>query len=400
MSAIEYDVQRIRARFPALAEGAAHFDGPGGTQTPDVVAQAVAGTLLAAVSNRGDVTRSEQRAESIVADCRAAIGELVGTDPGGVIFGRSATAITYDLSRALAQTWGPGDEVVVSRLDHDSNIRPWVQAAERAGATVRWAELDVATGDQGVEHFAAVIGPRTRLVAMTGASNLIGTMPPVREVAGLAHDVGALLWVDGVHSTAHVLPDREGLGADFWSCSPYKFLGPHCGTVSADPALLETLRMDKLLPSSDAVPERFELGTLPYELMAGVTAAVDLLADLVPAEGNRRARLEASYAALHAHESRLRERMEAGIREIPGAQVYSNAEHRTPTMLFTFEGHDSPDVRRHLASRGVNAPASHFYAIELSRVLGLGDEGGVRVGLAPYTDDSDVDRLLEGLATL
>lgn len=400
MSTIAYDVGRVRARFPALAEGAAHFDGPGGTQTPDVVAQAVADTLLAAVSNRGDVTRSEQRAEMIVTACRSAIGDLVGTDPAGVIFGRSATAITYDLSRALAQTWGPGDEVVVSRLDHDSNIRPWVQAAERAGATVRWAELDVTTGEQAADHFASVITERTRLVAMTGASNLIGTMPPVREVADLAHDVGALLWVDGVHSSAHVLPDRVGLGADFWSCSPYKFLGPHCGTVSADPALLETLRMDKLLPSTDAVPERFELGTLPYELMAGTTAAVDFLAELVPAEGDRRSRLEASYAALHAHESRLRERMEAGIRALPGVQVYSNAEHRTPTMLFTVEGHDPQDVRHHLAGRGVNAPASHFYAIELSRALGLGDAGGVRVGLAPYTDDSDVDRLLDGLAAL
>lgn len=400
MSTTEYHVRRIRARFPALAEGAAHFDGPGGTQTPDVVAQAVADALLAAVSNRGEVSRSEQRAEEIVAACRAAIGDLVGTEPGGVIFGRSTTAITYDLSRALARTWGRGDEVVVSRLDHDSNIRPWVQAAQAVGATVRWAELDATTGEQGVEHFASVITERTRLVAMTGASNLIGTIPPVRAVAAITHDVGALLWVDGVHSSAHVLPDRVGLGADFWSCSPYKFLGPHCGTVSADPALLETLRMDKLLPSTDAVPERFELGTLPYELMAGTTAAVDFLAELVPAEGDRRARLEASYAALHAHESRLRERMEAGIRAVPGARVFSDAADRTPTMLFTIEGRDPQDVRRHLAERGVNAPASHFYAIELSRALGLGDEGGVRVGLAPYTDDEDVDRLLEGLHSL
>ena len=396
----DYDVQRVRAHFPALSEGAAHFDGPGGTQTPDVVAQAVADTLLAAVSNRGDVTRSERRAEEIVWACRAAIGDLVGTDPGGVIFGRSATAITYDLSRALAQTWGPGDEVVVSRLDHDSNIRPWVQAAERVGATVRWADLDVTTGDQGVDHFAAVVTERTRLVAMTGASNLIGTIPPVREVADLAHKVGALLWVDGVHSTAHVLPDPAALGADFWSCSPYKFLGPHCGTVCADPALLETLRMDKLLPSTDAVPERFELGTLPYELMAGVTAAVDLLADLVPGSGDRRSRLVASYAVLHEHESRLRARLEDGIRALPGVRVYSNAEHRTPTLLFTIDGHDPQAVRRHLAERGVNAPASHFYAIECSRALGLGDEGGVRVGLAPYTDDEDVDRLLAGLREL
>lgn len=396
----EYDVQTIRAQVPALSEGAAHFDGPGGTQTPAVVARAVAGTLLSAVSNRGTVTSSERRAEEIVTACRAAVGDLVGSDPHGVVFGRSATALTYDLSRALAATWGAGDEVVVSRLDHDSNIRPWVQAAERAGAEVRWADFDPETGEQGLEHFAAVVTERTRLVAMTGASNLIGTIPPVREVADLVHEVGGLLWVDGVHSTAHLLPDREGVGADFWSCSPYKFLGPHCGTVSADPALLETLRMDKLLPSSNEVPERFELGTLPYELMAGTTAAVDVLAGLVPAGGNRRERLVASYAALHGYEAALLGRLEAGIRELPGARVYSNAAKRTPTLLFTVAGHDPQQIRAHLAERQVNAPASHFYALECSRRLGLGDEGAVRVGLAPYTDDADVDRLLAGLREL
>ncbi|GAA3602605.1 cysteine desulfurase-like protein [Marihabitans asiaticum] len=396
----EYDVQRVRAEVPALAEGLAHFDGPGGTQTPFAVGRAVADTLLSAVSNRGTVTPSERRAEEIVAACRSAIGDLVGTDPGGVIFGRSATALTYDLSRALASTWGAGDEVVVSRLDHDSNVRPWVQAVERAGATVRWADFDPATGEQGLEHFAAVIGERTRLVALTGASNLIGTIPPVRAVADLAHEVGGLVWVDGVHSSAHRLPDREGVGADFWSCSPYKFLGPHCGTVSADPALLETLRMDKLVPSSDAVPERFELGTLPYELMAGATAAVNFLADLVPAEGNRRERLRASYAALHDHESVLLARLDTGLREVPGVRVYSNAAERTPTLLFTIDGRDPQAIREHLAARGVAAPASHFYAIECSRRLGLGDGGGVRVGLAPYTDGSDVDRLLDGLREL
>ena len=398
-----YDVQRIRSHFPSLVQGLAHFDGPGGTQTPDVVADAIAATLVSSISNRGAVTSSERRAEEVVAGCRAAIGDLVGTDPRGVIFGRSATAITYDLSRALASTWGPGDEVVVSRLDHDSNIRPWVQAAERAGATVRWAELDPATGDQRLEHFEAVVTQRTRLVAMTAASNLVGTIPPVAEVSALAHGVGALLWVDGVHSSAHRLPDRTGLGADFWACSPYKFLGPHSGTVSADPALLETLHMDKLLPSSDVVPERFELGTLPYELMAGVTAAIDFLADLAPGDGaeeSRRARLQRSFAALHEHESALLARLEPALRELPGVSLRSGAPDRTPTLLVTFEGRDPQDVRAHLAQRGVAAPAGHFYAIELSRALGLGETGGVRIGLAPYTDDSDVDRLLEGLREL
>ena len=179
------------------------------------------------------------------------------------MFGRSATSLTYDLARALAKDWGPGDEVVVTRLDHDANIRPWVHAAEAAGATVRWVDFDPATGELSADAVAAVLTDRTRLVATTGASNLIGTRTPVCRVADLAHEVGALHWVDGVHATAHASVDLAALRADFWTCSPYKFMGPHCGVLAADPALLETLHPDKLLPSTDAVPERFELGTLP-----------------------------------------------------------------------------------------------------------------------------------------
>ena len=275
-----YDVASVRAHFPALAEGAAHFDGPGGSQTPDVVARAVADTLTSAISNRGSVTASERRAEQVVTDCRAALADLLGADPRGIVFGRSATALTYDLARALAKDWGPGDEVVVTRLDHDANIRPWVHAAEAAGATVRWVDFDPATGELSADAVAAVLSDRTRLVATTGASNLIGTRTPVCRVADLAHEVGALHWVDGVHATAHASVDLVALRADFWTCSPYKFMGPHCGVLAADPALLETLHPDKLLPSTDAVPERFELGTLPYELMAGTTAAVDFIASL------------------------------------------------------------------------------------------------------------------------
>jgi cysteine desulfurase family protein (TIGR01976 family) len=399
-----YDVDAIRARFPALREGAAHFDGPGGTQTPDVVAQAVADTLTAAIANRGHVTPAEQRAERVVVDCRAALGDLLGVDARAVVFGRSATQLTYDLSRALAKTWAPGDEVVVSRLDHDSNVRPWLQAAESVGATLRWADFDPATGTQLEEHFAPVVTPRTRLVAMTAASNLIGTRPPVRSVSHLVHGVGALLWVDGVHATAHDSVDVGALGADFWTCSPYKLLGPHCGVVAAaDPGLLDGLHPDKLLPSTDEVPERFELGTLPYELMAGTTAAVDFIAALAgPGEpdASRRDRILASYAALHEHEERLRTRLEEAVRAMPGVRVYSNAERRTPTLLFTIDGHDPQQVRRALAEVGINAPAGHFYAVECSRHLGLGDEGGVRVGLAPYTDDEDIDRLIAALDDL
>ena len=401
---MSYDVARIRSHFPALAgpDAAAHFDGPGGSQVPDVVGAAVAATLTSAISNRGTVTATERRAADVVATCRTALADLLAADPRGVVFGRSATALTYDLARALAKTWGPGDEVVVTRLDHDSNIRPWVQVAEAAGATIRWADFDPATGELMADDVEAVLSERTRLVATTAASNLIGTRPPTRQISDAAHAVGALHWVDGVHSTPHALVDVDHLGADVWTCSPYKFLGPHCGVLAADPDLLETLRPAKLAPSSDAVPERFELGTLPYELMAGVTAAVDFLAGLGDLDRpvtpeDRRTRLTASMAALGAHEEALLARLEPELRALPGVTVHSNAGRRTPTLLFTAEAHEPAAIYGALAERAVNAPASHFYALEASRHLGLGDTGGVRIGLAPYTDESDVDRLLDGL---
>ncbi len=411
------DVASVRAHFPALTEGAAHFDGPGGSQTPDVVARAVADTLTSAISNRGTVTASERRAEQVVTDCRSALADLLGADPRGIVFGRSATSLTYDLARALAKGWGPDDEVVVTRLDHDANIRPWVQAAEAVGAAVRWVDFDPVTGELSADAVAAVLSERTRLVATTGASNLIGTRTPVCRVADLAHEVGALHWVDGVHATAHASVDLTALRADFWTCSPYKFMGPHCGVLAADPSLLETLHPDKLLPSTDAVPERFELGTLPYELMAGTTAAVDFNASLADGAGadtapaatplgqgvaavGRRERIELGMKAVHAHERVLLDELEPAVRALPGVTVHSNARSRTPTLLFTVGGRDPQEVRGRLAERGVNAPAGHFYAIECSRHLGLGDAGGVRVGLAPYTSADDVDRLVTALADI
>jgi cysteine desulfurase family protein (TIGR01976 family) len=392
-----YDVAAVRAHFPALQAGIAHFDGPGGTQVPDTVARAVAETLTSPIANRGRVTAAERLADDVVRGARQAVADLLGADPRGVLFGRSATQLTFDVSRALAAGWGPGDEVVVSRLDHDANVRPWVIAAEAAGATVRWAAFDPATGELTADDVAEVLTERTRLVAVTGASNLIGTRPPVAEIAALVHGMGALLAVDGVHLTAHASIDVAALGADLYTCSPYKFLGPHCGTLTADPALLESLTPAKLLPSSNDVPERFELGTLPYELLAGTTAAIDFLADLAPAGGTRRERLIAAMTMLEAYEDDLREHLEAGLTALPGVRLWSRAGHRTPTLLLTFDGRDAADAYRLLAERGVNAPACSFYAIETSRWLGLGDAGGLRAGLAPYSDRDDVERLLTGL---
>src|SRR4051794_13064613 len=219
-----FDVASVRAHFPALADGAALFDGPGGSQVPDVVGRAVADTLTSAISNRGTTTASERRADAVVAGFRSAFADLLGADPRGIVYGRSATSLTYDVGRALAKQWGPGDEVVVTRLDHDSNIRPWVQLAHSVGATVRWVDFDAATGELSADAVAAVVSERTRLVATTAASNLIGTRPPVCRIADLAHEVGALHWVDGVHATAHASVDLAALRADVWTCSPYKFM--------------------------------------------------------------------------------------------------------------------------------------------------------------------------------
>jgi cysteine desulfurase family protein (TIGR01976 family) len=394
---MDLDVERVRAHFPALADGTAYFDGPGGSQTPRAVADAVASALVAGLSNRGSVTASERRADEIVVGARRAVADLLGADAGGVVFGRSMTQLTYDLSRSLALGWGPGDEVVVTRLDHDADIRPWVSAADRVGATVRWVDFDPGTAELAFDP--GVLSARTRLVAVTGASNLVGTRPDLPAIAAAVHEAGALLFVDGVHLTPHAPVAVGELGADFFVCSPYKFFGPHLGVLAAAPALLETVRPDKLLPSTDAVPERFELGTLPYELLAGTTAAVDFIASLASgsAGDDRRARVLASMLRVEQHEDRLFDRLLAGLDAIGGVTRFGRPARRTPTVLFEVEGRSGREVHEHLATRGVNAPASSFYALEASRRLGLGDGGAVRAGLAPYTSEQDVDRLLEAV---
>jgi cysteine desulfurase family protein (TIGR01976 family) len=378
-----YDVHELRRAFPGVDPDLARFDGPGGSLVPGVVADAVAGMLRAGVCQRGGPTAVGRLADDTVLSARTAIARHVGlSDPRGVVFGRSMTAVTFDMARTLSREWGPGDEVVVSRLDHDSNIRPWVVAAERAGATVRWLGFDPVTAE--LDDVRPLLADRTRLVAVTAASNLFGTRPDVAGVAAAAHEVGALVYVDAVHLAAHVPVDLGALGADLLACSPYKFFGPHLGAVAADPALLERLRPDKLLPSSDAVPERFELGTLPYELLAGVTAAVEFAETW-------------GMAAVAAHERALLDRLLDGLGRIERVTVHGRPARRTPTVLVNVDGLAPVVVSERLAARGVAAPAGSFYALEASRHAGLGDAGGVRVGLAAYTTADEVDRLLAAL---
>ncbi len=393
------ELDRLRSDFPALASGVAFFDAPGGTQTPSPVIEAIAAAMMAPLANRGHDNDAQRNAEYIVTEARQAMADFTGAEPSGVVFGRSATQLTFDFARTLARAWRPGDEVVVTRLDHDANIRPWLIVAQTVGATVRWVDFDPETAELDVEHLEGLLSARTRLVAVTGASNLLGTEPDLPQLAERVHRVGARLWVDAVHLAAHARLDVDALGADFLVCSPYKFLGPHHGVLVAAPELLATLRPDKLLPSSDAVPERFELGTLPYELLVGTTAAVNYLAQIGGDEGSRVERLTSSYALLHDHEDELRRHLEGGLAEL-GAVVYSRAGQRTSTVLFDLPAHPSRAVANRLAADRINAPAGSFYAIETSRHLGLGDQGAVRVGLAPYSSREDVDRLLFSLGAV
>ena len=395
---MSYDVNRIRSHFPSLNTGLAFFDGPGGSQVPDVVGAAIADAITKPISNRNTNTESEKNAEEIVLGFRKAVADLIDVDPGGVVYGRSWTQITYDFSRTIAKTWKTGDEVVVSRLDHDSNVRPWIQAAEAVGATVRWAEFDVATSELTVAAVEAVLSNKTKLVAISGAGNTIGTRPDLKAIGAAVHKVGALFYVDGVHLTPHAVISAKDMGADFFGFSFYKLMGPHCAAIAASPELLKTLNNDKLLPSTSNVPEKFEFGTLPYEIMAGAIAAIDFIAEMAPGAGKtRREKIVNSMKALEAYEEELLVYMEDAIKSLPGVTMYGHAKHRTPTLYFSFANHVSADIYKAMVAKKVNVPAHNFYALEVSRKLGLGDDGALRAGLAPYSTREDVDRLVGGL---
>jgi cysteine desulfurase family protein (TIGR01976 family) len=399
---VTFDVRRVRALYPALADGHAYLDGAAGTQVPQAVVDAVAGAYRQGIGNAGGAFPASARSDAIVAACRAAVADLAGGDPDGVVLGPNMTTLTYRLAAALAAGWRAGDEVVVSRLDHDANVRPWLQVAARHGATVRWAEVDLATGELPVEQFDALLTPRTRLVAVTAASNVLGTRPDVAAIAARAHAVGALTYVDGVHAAAHGPVDAAALGADLFATSAYKWSGPHVGAVVADPGLLATLRPDKLASSPDTVPERFERGTSPFADLAGVVAAVEHLASLdAAATGTRRQRLLASMAAAEAHELALFGVLLDGLESMAHVTTYGKAARRTATAYFTVAGMTPRAVAERLAARKVNVWNGHNYAWELTGALGIRDAGSaVRAGLVHYNDRGDVDRLLEAVAAL
>ena len=401
--ATTFDVARVRGSYPALADGHAYLDGAAGTQVPVPVIDAIAAAYRAGIGNIGGAFAASERSDAIVAEARRAVADLTGGAASGVVFGPSMTALTYRMSAALARGWAPGDEIVVSRLDHDANIRPWIQAAARAGAVVRWAEADLATGELPAAQYAELVGDRTRLVAVTAASNVLGTRPDVAAIAAVAHAAGALCYVDGVHATPHIPVDVSALGADFYATSAYKWAGPHVAAVVAGPALLETLWPDKLAPSADEVPARFERGTLPFADLAGVAAAVEHLASLAPGAasgGSRRERILASMTAVEEYEMALFARLLDGLGAMSHVTLYGKAARRAPTAFFTVPGLTPRKVASRLAARGVNVWNGDNYAYELCGALGLEPDGAVRAGLVHYNDASDVDRLLAGVGEL
>jgi cysteine desulfurase family protein (TIGR01976 family) len=394
-------VNEIRGQFPGLRPDHVHLDGAAGTQVPEPVIAAVQEGMRRAMANVGGAFETSRTSTEVVAEARRALADLVGGAPEGVVLGPNMTTVTFHLADALSRTWRAGDEVVVTSLDHDANIRPWRLAAERTGVTVRVADFDLDTGELPLSAVEEVLTDRTRLVAVTAASNAIGTRPDVPAIAALAHARGALIYVDGVHATAHVPVDVRGLGADFYACSSYKFCGPHTGAVIADPEVLAGLQPAKLAPAPDASPARFERGTSAFELLAGVRAAIDWLAGLTDAHGSRRERLLATFTALEDVLQQRLIRLVDGLSRIEGVRMLGAPRHRTSTVSFVLDGYRPDALAVRLAERGIDVWAGDNYAYELMRRFGLGESGGaIRASVVLYNTPEDVDRLVDAVAEL
>jgi cysteine desulfurase family protein (TIGR01976 family) len=377
-----------RDRFPGLRDGWARLDGPAGTQMVDASIDAMTEWMRSGHgANSHGAFEAADRTDELVAQTRAAVGTLFGGDPRGVVFGPSMTALTMRFAQTAGRSWEPGDEVICTRLDHDANVRPWVIAAERAGATVRWAEPDPETLELPAEAVERVLSDRTRWVAVTAASNAVGTVPDLPGIVDAAHAAGARVYVDAVHASPHFRHDLETLPADVLACSAYKWFGPHVGILCARPDLLEQLHPDKLNPSPDEIPDRFELGTLPFESLAGVRAAADYLLSL-------------DWDAVRAHEDGLLAAVLDGLRGMDHVRLYGDAELRAPTLMFNVDGRPSVDVARHLAAQRIAVWDGNYYAWELERHLEIAPHGAVRAGFVHYNDEADAERLLAAVADL
>ncbi|MFP4435643.1 MAG: cysteine desulfurase-like protein [Chloroflexaceae bacterium] len=420
----------IRPQFPALSRQinghpALFFDAPGGTQVPQVVIDAMAHYLVHTNANDHGAFLTSQATDAVIDAAHSAIADLLGCDPDEVIFGQNMTSLTFAVSRAIARDLGPGDEVLVTRLDHDANVAPWYALEER-GVTVRAVDVDVEDCTLDMEDFAAKITPRTRVVAVGYASNAVGTINDIQRMIDMARSVGALTFVDAVHYAPHGPIDVRALNCDFLACSAYKFFAPHVGCLYGKREHWERLRPYKVRPAAESGPGRWETGTQNHEGLAGTTAAVDYLAGLAhlgtqsalsvgsqgtngvapPNGAGRRAALVTAMNSIKAYERDLSERLIAGILEIPGLTFYGIRElerfdQRTPTVSFQLAGHAPRAIADYLGQRGIFAWDGHFYAIGLSERLGVADKGGlVRVGLAHYNTLEEIDRFLEVLEDL
>ncbi len=399
------DVKTIRGHFPALErvhEGrpVAYFDGPGGTQVPRAVVDAMSDYLLHHNANTHWRYPSSVETDAALAAARSALADFLNADASEIVFGQNMTTLTFHLSRALGRQWGPGDEIVVTELDHHANIDPWRALAKDRGVTVRTVKMRPQTGDLDWADLEQAISHRTKLVAIGGASNALGTINDVRRAAELAHAAGALCFVDAVHYAPHVLVDVRQIGCDFLACSPYKFYGPHLGVLWGRRELLETVDVPKLEPAPGWAPERLETGTLSHEAIVGAAAAVDFLASLAAAPGlGRRTALAAAFAELHARGQHLFEHLWDGLGQIQGVTRYGlpPGAPRTQTISFALDGRTSDEVAEALARRAVFASSGDFYALTVVRRLGREKDGVVRAGCACYTTEEEIERLVAGV---
>jgi len=410
-----FDPMSCRGQFPALAREIAgqpivFLDGPAGSQVPQCVPDAVSRYLLEMNANHDGVFATSRESDAMLRDAHGAVADLLGTsDPDLVVFGANMTTLTFALSRALARTWTGGDEVVVTQLDHDANYMPWVLSARDAGATVQRVGINPSDCTLDLDDLKAKLSSRTKCVALCAASNAVGTVTPFVEVAKMAHDVGALVFLDAVHFAPHLTMDVDAWGCDFVTCSAYKFFGPHVGVLWGKREQLETLPTYKLRPAPDDLPGRWMTGTQNHEGIAGTLAAVEYLAELgrhvSPDASNRRAALVAAYASIKAYEQKLAAKLITDLQNVSGVKIWGitdldRSSERVPTVSFTHERYSPREVATALAERGIFVWHGNYYALPVTEALGLEPDGMVRVGLLHYNTADEIDRLVAALTEL
>jgi cysteine desulfurase family protein (TIGR01976 family) len=399
-------LEQIRAHFPALERvhedrPVAYFDGPGGTQVPKSVVDAVRDYLLHHNANTDWAYATSMETDELIAAARSALADFLNADASEVAFGNNMTTLTFHLARSLGAAWGPGDEIVITDLDHHANVAPWRRLERERGVTVRSVGVDLERGQLDWDDLKSAIGPRTKLLAIGAASNALGTINDVTRAGRLAHDVGATVFVDAVHYAPHALVDVRAFDCDFLACSPYKFYGPHTGVLFGKKERIEALDVPRLDPAHNNSPDRLETGTLNHEGMAGAAAAVDFFASL-SSGATRRKRLETAFAGLHARSQELVERLWGGLSALRGVTMYGPTpdQPRTPTVSFTMRGRNSREIAEHLAKRALFVSHGDFYAATIVELLGHAADGLLRVGCACYTSAEEVERLIAAVAEL